>query len=64
MCVSYLRNLAQKIHAILRCIPAAVVIVNSNLQLIECNRRFAELCGDNALEIYEVARHAQCLPRP
>ena len=56
MCVSYLRNLAQKkSNAILRCIPAAVVIVNSNLQLIECNRRFAELCGDNALEIYEVA---------
>ena len=32
MCVSYLRNLAQKkSNAILRCIPAAVVIVN-NLQ--------------------------------
>jgi iron only hydrogenase large subunit-like protein len=56
MCVSYLRNLAQKkSNAILRCIPAAVVIVNSNLQLIECNRRFAELCGESALEIYEVA---------
>ncbi|MFA6929439.1 MAG: [Fe-Fe] hydrogenase large subunit C-terminal domain-containing protein [Lentisphaeria bacterium] len=56
MCVSYLRNLAQKkSNAILRCIPAAVVIVNSNLQLIECNRRFAELCGENALEIYDVA---------
>ena len=56
MCVSYLRNLAQKkSNAILRCIPAAVVIVNSNLQLIECNRRFAELCGEGALEIYELS---------
>lgn len=56
MCVSYLRNLAQKkSNAILRCIPAAVVIVNKNLQLIECNRRFAELCGESALEIYEIS---------
>ncbi len=55
MCVSYLRNLAQKkSNAILRCVPAAVVIVNSNLQLIECNRRFAELCGETAVEIYDV----------
>lgn len=56
MCVSYLRNLAQKkSNAMLRCIPGAVVIVNNKLQLIECNRRFAELCGDAAVEIFEVA---------
>lgn len=56
MCVSHMRNLAQKkSNAMLRCIPAGVVIVNSELQLLECNRRFAELCGGSAPEIYELA---------
>ena len=54
MCVSYLRQLAQrKSNAMLRCIPAAVVIVDRNLKLIECNRRFAELAGEEAMVIYE-----------
>ncbi|MDO4550636.1 MAG: [Fe-Fe] hydrogenase large subunit C-terminal domain-containing protein [Planctomycetia bacterium] len=56
MCVSYMRNLAQKkSNAILRCIPAATVIVDRNLRLIECNRRFAELLGGDAMQIYEAA---------
>ncbi len=56
MCVSYMRNLAQKkSNAILRCIPAAVVIVDRNLKLVECNRRFAELAGEEAMDIYEAA---------
>lgn len=56
MCVSYMRNLAQKkSNAILRCIPAAVVIVDSGLKLIECNERFAELAGEDAMAIYEAA---------
>lgn len=54
MCVSYLRKLAQKkSNAMLRCIPAAVVIVDRNLNLVESNRRFAELCGEDAVEIFE-----------
>ncbi|MGL4594344.1 MAG: [Fe-Fe] hydrogenase large subunit C-terminal domain-containing protein [Thermoguttaceae bacterium] len=54
MCVSYLRQLAQKkSNAMLRCVPAAVVIVDRNLQLIECNKKFAELAGDEAMTIYE-----------
>lgn len=54
MCVSYLRQLAQrKSNAMLRCIPAAVVIVDRNLKLIECNRRFAELAGEEAMVIFD-----------
>lgn len=56
MCVSYLRNLAQKkSNAMLRCIPAAVAIVDKSLNLIECNRRFAELCGEETVEVFETA---------
>ena len=55
MCVSYMRKLAQKkSNAILRCIPAAVVIVDQNLTLIESNHRFAELCGESALDVWSV----------
>lgn len=54
MCVSWLRQLSQKkSNAILRCVPAAVVIVDRNLKLIECNRRFAELAGEDALAIFD-----------
>ncbi|MDD2404466.1 MAG: [Fe-Fe] hydrogenase large subunit C-terminal domain-containing protein [Victivallaceae bacterium] len=55
MCVSYLRKLAQKkSNAILRCVPAAVVIVERGLKLIECNQRFAELLGEDIKMMYEV----------
>lgn len=54
MCVSYLRKMAQKkSNAILRCVPAAVVIVDSNLKLIECNQRFADLFGEETQLLYE-----------
>ncbi len=54
MCVSYLRKLAQKkSNAILRSVPAGVVIVDSKLRLIECNRRFAEFSGADTLELYD-----------
>ncbi len=56
MCVSYLRNLTlKKSSAMLRCIPAAVVIVDRNLRLVECNRRFAEFAGDDAVQAYDVS---------
>lgn len=54
MCVSYMRQLAQKkSNAIMRCMPAGVVIVDNRLNVIECNRKFAELAGPDALEVYE-----------
>ncbi|MGL4941887.1 MAG: [Fe-Fe] hydrogenase large subunit C-terminal domain-containing protein [Thermoguttaceae bacterium] len=54
MCISHLRQLAQKkSNAILRCIPAAVVIVDHTLHLIECNRRFAELSGEDSAAVFD-----------
>lgn len=54
MCVSYLRKLAQKkSNAILRCVPAAIVIVDRSLKLIESNQRFAELCGEDVINMYD-----------
>ena len=55
MCVSYLRKLAQKkSNAILRCIPASVVIVDRNLNIIECNKRFADFSGEENAELYRI----------
>ncbi len=55
MCVSYLRKLAQKkSNAMLRCIPAAVVIVDRNLTVLESNKRFADLAGGDIVELYTV----------
>lgn len=54
MCVSYMRKLAQKkAHALLKAIPAGVVIVDGSLQILECNRQFARLMGPTAEELFE-----------
>lgn len=54
MCVSYMRKLAQKkANALIRYIPAGVVVVGSNLQIIESNRRFASLCGQDMEIVFD-----------
>lgn len=54
MCVSFMRKKAQqKANALLRTIPSGVVIVDQNLELIECNRRFAEIFGNATVEIFD-----------
>jgi iron only hydrogenase large subunit-like protein len=54
MCVSFMRKQAQKkANALLRTIPSGVVIVDRNLQLIECNRRFAEIFGSETLIAFD-----------
>ncbi|MBU1044022.1 MAG: PAS domain-containing protein [Candidatus Omnitrophica bacterium] len=54
MCVSYMRKLAQKkASALLSAMPSGVVIVNSKCQVIECNRQFAQLMGDDLVKIYD-----------
>ena len=54
MCVSYMRKLAQKqANALLKSIPAGVIIVNSNLEVIECNRKLAQLFGEDLLLGYD-----------
>ncbi len=54
MCVSYLRKQAQKkANALLRCIPSGVVIVDKSLNIIECNRRFAETFGEDTVAAFD-----------
>jgi len=54
MCVSYLRKQAQKkANALLRSIPSGVVIVDRNLRVIESNRRFAELFGEDTVLAFD-----------
>jgi len=51
MCVSYMRTLAQKkANGLIRAIPAGVVICDSSLRIIECNKYFSCLMG-NDIEI-------------
>jgi iron only hydrogenase large subunit-like protein len=55
MCVSYLRQLAQrKSNALIRYIPAGVVIVDRHLRVVECNRRFAELFDESAVTAFDL----------
>ena len=52
-CVSYMRKIAvRKAAAMLRCMPSAVVIVDSNLQIVEANDSFAHMFLSE--EMYEV----------
>jgi iron only hydrogenase large subunit-like protein len=54
MCASFMRKQAQKkANALLRCIPSGVVIVDRALKLVECNRAFAELFGEDTLAAFE-----------
>ncbi len=44
MCVSYLRKLAQKkANALIKYIPAGVVVFDRNLKIVEANRNFSKL---------------------
>ena len=54
MCVSYLKKQAlKKANAILRSISSGVVIADRNLQIIESNRNFAKLFGEETLEAFD-----------
>jgi iron only hydrogenase large subunit-like protein len=54
MCVSYMRKLAMnKANALIRSMPAGVVIVDENLFIVECNRRFAETLGGDTPEVFD-----------
>lgn len=55
MCVSYMRNLAQKkANALMRTMPSAAVVVDASLRVVESNKPFAELLGEDAAEIFEI----------
>lgn len=52
-CVSYMRKIAvRKAAAMLRCMPSAVVIVDSNLEIIEANDSFEHMFLSE--EMYEI----------
>lgn len=54
MCVSHMRKLAMnKANALIRAMPSGVVIADENLSIVECNRRFAEMMGPEAVMIFE-----------
>jgi hypothetical protein len=54
MCVSFMRKLAsKKANALLKCMPSGVVIVDSKLKIIECNRPFCTLMGKDTEEVYD-----------
>lgn len=55
MCVTYMRQLAnKKANKLIRTMPSAVVIVDHDLRIIECNRHFASLAGEDVEGIYQV----------
>ena len=55
MCVSYLKQSAQKkSNALIRYIPAGVVIADANMKIIECNENFAGLFDESTKLAYEV----------
>ncbi len=56
MCLSYLRNMAQKkANAMIRCMPSSVVIVDNEMKIIESNKHFARLVGGDALDIWNAS---------
>lgn len=56
MCVSYMRKKAhKKANAMLRSMPSGVVISDSDLQVVECNERFAAMMGGDAHDLYVVS---------
>lgn len=55
MCASYMRKVAHdKATALLQKIPAGVVIVNSDLKIVDMNRTFAASMGEDTLGVYDM----------
>jgi len=54
MCVSHMRQLAQKkTNALALALPYGLVIADAHLRIMECNERFAKLFGDALATAYE-----------
>lgn len=63
MCHNYLRkNFERTSNALIKYIPAGVVIVNDLLQVAECNRHFAELIDESTLEIFTTLGNLDAIP--
>jgi len=54
MCVSYMRKMAmRKAAALVRCMPAAVVMADSNLNIIEANDSFMKMFTGDMYEVFK-----------
>lgn len=54
MCVSYMRKIAmRKAAAMLRCMPSATVMVNSNMNIIEANDAFMRMFTGDMYEVFK-----------
>lgn len=54
MCVAYMRKLAQKkTNALMEKTPSAIVLVDEEIKIIECNLRFAKLLGSDVEKAYK-----------
>jgi iron only hydrogenase large subunit-like protein len=55
MCVSYMKRVAQdKASALLQKMPSGVIMINAKMQVIELNLSFAQMMGEELINIYEV----------
>ena len=55
MCVSYMRKLAQKkANALMEKVPSAIVLVDEQIRLIECNINFARLLGPDVEKAFRM----------
>ena len=55
MCASYMRKVAHdKATVLLQKIPSGVVIIDDNLKIIESNKSFAKILGEETLMIWDV----------
>ncbi len=53
MCVSYMRKIAmRKAAAMIRCMPAAVVMVDNNLNILEANDSFMKMFTGDMYEVF------------
>lgn len=56
MCASYMRKLAsKKANALIKAMPAGVVVVDSGMRIIECNRRFASIFGPEIELVFDAS---------
>jgi Iron only hydrogenase large subunit, C-terminal domain len=54
MCISFMRRVAQdKTNILLRKMPSSVVIVNDDLKIVDSNKKFADLFGEDIKMIWE-----------
>lgn len=54
MCVSYMRKIAmRKAAALVRCMPAAVVMVDSNMNILEANDSFMRMFTGDMYEVFK-----------